>query len=336
MEQLRASPTEPRDPAVVAQLLKQLSAATVGEHFRGALVSTMIDDAIVQSFKDPVTRCQKKFAEQVNFVDMLSIHSDHKTTTGPTVGVIRAVIELDTCVADTQPLTRRVEGPWAYTLASTVRAADATREASAKHEQRAGEGGIDQGDAALLDHAESRVVAASVTLEAAHGALQQHFKREADAKSMECQKQGRGDPHGNGENWLASPPDGEWSTFDEVAERFKTTLELVKPRLITTAISEVTMLLKRVAEAEAILSKSVDVKDLETTLAMLAVTRMQACVMSVLTKPTVDEIAARGKIKAEIEQAVKLLGESFDNSKHFPTPVLTRMQDVISMPRRRR
>ena len=30
MEQLRASPTGPRDPAVVAQLLKQLSAATAG------------------------------------------------------------------------------------------------------------------------------------------------------------------------------------------------------------------------------------------------------------------------------------------------------------------
>ena len=297
----------------------------------------MIDDAIAQSLKGPVTRCQKKFAEQVNFVDMLSIHSDHKTTAGPTVAVIRAVIELDTCMADTQPLTRCVEGAWAYTLASTVRAADATREACAKLKQRIGEGGIDQGDAALLDHAESRVVAASVTLDAAHGALQQHVKREADAKSMACEKQGRGDPHGNGENWLARPPDGgEWSTFDEVAERFKTTLELVKPRLITTAISEVTMLLKRVAEAEAILSKSFDVKDLETTLAMLAVTRMQACVMSVLTKPKVDEIAVGGKIKAEIEQAVKLLGESFDYNKHFPKPALTRMQGIISMSRRRR
>ena len=79
---------------------------------------------------------------------------------------------------------------------------------------------------------------------------------DAGAKTVECQKQGRGDLHGHGEDWLARPPDGEWSIADEVVERFHTTAEVAKPGATTTATSEVTRHVTRVAEAEAILSKS--------------------------------------------------------------------------------
>ena len=101
-------------------------------------------------------------------------------------------------------------------------------------------------------------------------------------------------------------------------------------------ISGAELWLKRVAEAEAILAKSFDAQDLQDTLVMLTVTRMQAVVLSMRSKPKVDEAVARSKIKYEIEQAVRLLGASFDYTQHFPKPVLTGAQDLIQMPRRRR